>query len=82
MPQSNISYESSDEEDAPRIADRVIRFGLYKDQKVSQVCRSKEGRSWLRWARTNVKRLDQPMHNAIDEQLTAYESYKANKPVY
>lgn len=82
MSQSAISYESSDEEEAPRLADRVIRFGLYKDQKVSQVCRIKEGRSWLRWARSNVKRLDEPMRAAIDEQLNAYETYKANKAVY
>lgn len=79
MPQSAFDYESSDEEVESRVFDRIIRFGKYKDQAVSQVCRAKEGRAYLRWASTNLSKLDDPTRRAIAEQLKAYDLYKQSK---
>jgi hypothetical protein len=80
MSQSVDDYESSDEECEPRVADRFIRFGMYKDQKVSEICRSKRGRVWLRWARVYAtERLDALATKAIDEQLKKYVDIKKTK---
>ena len=80
MSQSINDYESSDEECEPRVADRFIRFGMYKDKKVSEICRTKRGRVWLRWASVHAsEHLDSLAAKAIDEQLKAYDVYKKNK---
>jgi hypothetical protein len=79
MSQSTFDYESSDEEVECRVFDRYIRFGKYKDQTVSQVCRTKEGRLYLRWANDNLSKLDEPTRRAINEQLKAYDLYKKSK---
>ena len=79
MSQSTIDYESSDEEVESRVFDRIIRFGRHKDQTVSQVCRTKDGRSYLKWMRDNFNKLDEPTLRAINEQLNAYDLYKKQK---
>ena len=79
MPQSAFDYESSDEEVESRVFDRIFRFGKYKDQTVSQVCRTKEGREYLRWANDNMSKLDDSTKRAITEQLKAYDLYKKSK---
>lgn len=79
MSQSINDYESSDEECEPRVADRFIRFGMFKDQKVSEICRSKRGRVWLRWAASTCDRIDPATSKAIGEQLKAYDLYKKQK---
>jgi len=79
MSQSINDYESSDEECEPRVADRFIRFGMFKDQKVSEICRTKRGRVWLRWASSTCDRIDALTAKAIDEQLKAYDVYKKTK---
>jgi hypothetical protein len=78
MSQSAVAYEVSDEEsEVP--ADRIIRFGMYKDQKVSQVCRTKRGRDWLRWAASTCDHVDALTSKAIDEQLKLYAEFKKVK---
>jgi hypothetical protein len=53
---------------------------MYKDQKVSEICRSKRGRVWLRWARVYAtERLDALATKAIDEQLKKYVDIKKTK---
>jgi hypothetical protein len=79
MSQSTFGYESSDEEVECGVFDRIISFGKYANQTVSQVCRSKEGRNYLRWARDNLSKLDEPTRRAIAEQLKAYDLYKQSK---
>jgi hypothetical protein len=62
-------------EDVPRLADPVIRFGrLCKNKLVSQACQTPRGRSWLRWALSNVQQIDGLVRNAIVEQLEAYDA--------
>ena len=82
MQASVYDYEDSDEEgeaQPTRAFDRIIRFGVHKNKTVSQICRSKEGRHYLRWALSTLTKLDEPTKRAMNEQLQVYDLYKKNK---
>ena len=76
-PRGADDYESSGEEDG--VCDRILRFGKYAGQTVSKVCKSKEGRSWLRWAIVNLTKLSPATVRAMNDQLEAYELIKRSR---
>ena len=70
------AYESSDEEGPEPGVDAYVRFGKYKGQKVSALCKAKESRRYLRWARDTVDKLDPITKRAIEHHLDLYEQNK------